>query len=259
MQFIEPDETGTSSFTRTSRYIDYSMYACCLQEKLFHIWLNSFFVAGGERGELKFEHHTSSRSSNDGDIDGAMNRASAPMSDSSRMLLQETRGESGGQPGHSPQQTTRAMSASASASTGDQAPACNTSARPARDAHVHGVGCANHQCPVCQMELVGCRAPMECDLSCENVSHGGVNVNRSSPTQTQSPAPTASWPFVGSQTAISTDVPVAASRSPDIQIFPQKRADRSSDILLDFYKCDLDRAHKDRNDKLLPRNFQVPA
>ena len=211
-----------------------------LQEKLFHIWLNSFFVAGGERGELKFEHHTSSRSASDGDMDGAMNRASAPMSDSSRMLLQETRGESG-QSGHSPQQTLRQLPAA-----GEQPSACSSNAR-----HGQGVGCANHQCPVCQTELVASRAPTECELASE------TSANRSSATQSLSPAPTASWPFVGSQTALSTDVPVAASRSPDIQLFPQRRADRSSDILLDFFKCDLDRAHKDRNDKTLPRNFQV--
>ena len=216
-----------------------------MQEKLFHIWLNSFFVAGGERGELKFEHHTSSRSASDGDMDGAMNRASAPMSDSSRMLLQETRGESC-QGGHSPQQTLRQPVAA----PGEQPCASPSNAR-------QGAGFANHQCPVCQMELIASRAPAECELACEACASG----NRSSPTQSPSPAPaaTASWPFVGSQTALSTDVPVAASRSPDIQLFPQRRAERSSDILLDFNKCDLDRAHKDRNDKTLPRNFQVRA
>lgn len=230
-----------------------------LQEKLFHIWLNSFFVAGGERGELKFEHHTSSRSATDGDMDGAMNRASAPMSDSSRIMMQETSGETG-QSSHSPQQTTWPPL------PGDPLAPCtcnNARSAPTREAHVHGPGClcanANHQCPVCNLELVTSRPPMDCDLSCETCGGNSANANRSSPTQTPAPAPTAAWPFVGSTAALSTDVlaAVGASRSPDIQKFPQKRADRSSDILLDFYKCDLDRAHKDRNDKTLPKNFQV--
>ena len=228
-----------------------------MQEKLFHIWLNSFFVAGGERGELKFEHHTSSRSASDGDMDGAMNRASAPMSDSSRMLLQGTRGENG-QGGHSPQQSLRQPGATPGEPTASPSNARHSNSNSNAHAQAVGVGSAsasaNHQCPVCQMELV---APAECELAaCETCGSG----NRSSPTAAPSAAPaaTASWPFVGSQTALSTDVPVAAaSRSPDVQLFPQRRAERSSDILLDFFKCDLDRAHKDRNDKTLPRNFQV--